>query len=204
MLCRAGLRLGSTTVGRILNEPPEMETSDTPPSPARVVIAKQPDHVWHIDLTAVPTDAGFWASWSPSALPQCWSFCWWIAVMIDHYSRNAVGFAVFPKRPTSLAITEFLGKAVFFTTTSKYLVCDHDKLFTADHFKRWLKRKRIKPRYGAVGQHGSIAIVERFIRIMKNEGLRRIMVPTKHDTVRHEIRYFIEWYNENRPHSALN
>ncbi len=29
----------------------------------------------HIDLTAVPTGGGFWAPWSPLALPQCWPFC---------------------------------------------------------------------------------------------------------------------------------
>ena len=37
-LCRAGLHLGSTTVGRILKEPPKIEPSDTPTSPSHVVI----------------------------------------------------------------------------------------------------------------------------------------------------------------------
>jgi len=94
-----------------------------------------------------------------------------MAVAIHHYSRRTIGFTVCPKHPTSLAITEFLGKAVSFTTTLKYLVCDQDKIFAADHFRRWLKRKHIKPRY-AVGQYGSIAVVERFIRTMKHEGMR--------------------------------
>jgi len=39
---------------------------------------------------------------------------------------------------------------------------------------------------------------------MKDESLRRIMVPTKRDTMRREILYFIQWYNEIRPHSALD
>jgi len=34
--------------------------------------------------------------------------------------------------------------------------------------------------------------------------MRRIMVPAQHDTMRREIRYFVEWYNEARPHSALD
>ena len=203
-LCRAGLHLGSTTVGRILKEPPEVEPADTPPSPVRAIMATKPNHIWHMDLTAVPTAAGFWAPWFPFTLPQCWPFCWWIAVVIDHYSRRLVSFAVFPKRPTSLAISAFLGKAISFATTPKHLVCDQDKIFKADDFKRWLNRKRIKPRYGAVGQHGSIAVVERFIRTMKDEGMRRITVPTQPDTVRRETRYFVEWYNEARPHSALD
>ncbi len=203
-LCRAGLHLGSTTVGRILKEPPETEPADTPASPAHTVVAKKPNHIWHMDLTAVPTAAGLWAPWSPFALPQCWPFCWWVAVVIDHYSRRTIGFAVFSKRPTSRTISAFLGQAISFATTPKCLVCDQDKIFTADDFKRWLNRKRIKPRYGAVGQHGSIAVVERFIRTMKDEGMRRIMVPTQHNTMCREIRYFVQWYNEVRPHSTLD
>ncbi len=203
-LCRAGLHLGSTTVGRMLREIPEVEPPDIASSPDRAVTAKEPNQIWHVDLTAVPTGAGFWVSWSPFALPQSWPFCWWIVVVIDHYSRRAIGFAVFPKRPTSLAISDFLGKAISFATTPKYLVCNQDKIFTSDNFKHWLRRKRIKPRYSAVGQHGSIAMVERFIRTMKDEGMRKIMVPTKNDAMRREIRYFVEWYNEDRPHSALD
>jgi len=115
-----------------------------------------------------------------------------------------MGFAVFSKYPTSRAISAFLGKAISSNTKPKYLICDQDKIFIADHFKRWLRRKHIKPRYGAVGQHGSIAVVERFIRTMKDESLRKTMVPTKHGSIRREILYFVQWYNEARPHSTLD
>ena len=79
-----------------------------------------------------------------------------------------------------------------------------DNKCTVTTFKRWLNRKRVKLRYGAVGQHGSIAVVERFIRTLKDEGMRRIMVPAQRDTMRREIQNFVEWYNEARPHSVLN
>jgi transposase InsO family protein len=202
-LCRVGLHLGSTTVGRMLKEFPAPKLPDSASSPVRVVTAREPNHVWNVDLTAVPTGVGLWTPWSPFALPQRWPFCWWIAVVIDHYSRRAMGFAVFPNCPTSVAISVFLGNAISGAKRPKYVVCDRDKIFTADSFKRWLRRKRIKPQYGAVGQHGSISVVERFIRTMKDEGTRRIVVSTNHDTMRREIRYSIEWYNESRPHTAL-
>ena len=182
MLCRAGLRLGSTTVGRMLKEFPAPKPPDSATSPVRVVTAKEPNQVWHVNLTAVPTGAGLWAPWSPFALPQCWPFCWWIAVVIDHYSRRAMAFAVFSKRPTSVAISAFLGKAICSAKRPKYLVCYRDKIFTADNFKRWLKRKHIKHRYGAVGQHGSIAVVERFIRTMKNESRPHSALDSGHVT----------------------
>ena len=71
----AGLHLGVTTVGRILREEPRSDPGEAAPS-TRVVTANRPNHVWHVDLTAVPISAGFWAPWLPFALPQCWPFCW--------------------------------------------------------------------------------------------------------------------------------
>jgi transcriptional regulator with XRE-family HTH domain len=67
-LCRAGLHLGVTTVGRILREDLQPDPEAVAPS-TRVVTAKRPNHVWHVDLTAVPTSVGFWTSWLPFALP---------------------------------------------------------------------------------------------------------------------------------------
>ena len=99
-LCRAGLHLGTTTVGRILKESPRPAPSQAFESTERVVTAKHANHVWHIDLTTVPTGVGLWAPWMPFALPQCWPFCWWLAVVIDHHSRRAMGFSIFPTRPT--------------------------------------------------------------------------------------------------------
>jgi len=80
-----------------------------PEDKQRVVTAKRPNHVWHVDLTTVPTAAGFCATWLPFALPQCWPFCWWVAVAIDYFSRRVMGIAVFAKQPTSAAARAFLG-----------------------------------------------------------------------------------------------
>ena len=57
-LCRAGLHLGVTTVGRILQEEPQSSPGDAALSP-RVVTAKRPNHVWHVDVTAISTSMGF-------------------------------------------------------------------------------------------------------------------------------------------------
>ena len=61
-LCRAGLHLGVTTVGRILKEEPLPSPGEAAPS-TRVVTANRPNHVWHVDLSADPTSLGFWAPW---------------------------------------------------------------------------------------------------------------------------------------------
>jgi transposase-like protein len=70
ILCRAGLHLGSTTVQRMLNQKPHPKPTPVSSSFPRVVTANRPNHVWHCDLTTVPTSLGFWTSWSPFSLPQ--------------------------------------------------------------------------------------------------------------------------------------
>ncbi len=204
ILCRAGLHLGATTVGRILKEKPSPTPREARETTDRVVTAKEPNHVWHIDLTTVPTGGGFWAPWRPLALPQCWPFCWWLAVVIDHYSRRAMGFAVFLKRPKSVTVRTFLGKMIARVHASpKYVICDKDRVFWCGDFKRWCRRKGTRPRSGAGGQHGSIAVVERFIKSIKEQGTRQILIPRRRAGLRRELNSLLAWYNENRPHAAL-
>ncbi len=205
VLCRAGLHMGATTVGRILKEFPQPTPNETKVSSGPVVSAKKPNEVWHVDLTIVPTGGGLWAPWLYFALPQCWPFCWWIAVVVDHYSRRAMEFAVFAKRPQSIAVRTFLGNTIArIGATPRYIICDKDRIFWCDGFKRWCQHKSIGVRYGAAGKHGSIAVVERFIKSLKNEHTRRILVPQRRATFRKQLHSFTAWYNEHRPHTMLD
>ena len=203
-LCRAGLHLGTTTVGRILKEAPQSAPGDPAPRTG-VVTAKHPNHVWHVDLTAVPTSVGFWAPWLPFALPQYWPFCWWVAVVIDHYSRRVVGVTAFKHSPASLSVQHFLERAMDITGAApKYVICDKGPQIWCDAFKDWCDHQGITPRFGAVGQHGSIALIERFILTLKNEGMRVILAPLRTDAFRQELTCFTYWYNQCRPHSSLH
>jgi hypothetical protein len=65
ILARAGLHLGSTTVHRMLSDTRWPAPRHTPKVVPRVVTARQPNHLWHVDLTIVPTALGFWTSWVP-------------------------------------------------------------------------------------------------------------------------------------------
>lgn len=115
MLARAGLHLAASTVGRMLkrDSPKDDVTAQAAlVALGRVVVAKYPNHVWHLDLTVVPTSVGFWVPWLPFARPQRWPFCWWLAVVLDHASRLVVGFALFKARPNSSQVCAFLGRAV--------------------------------------------------------------------------------------------
>ena len=115
-----------------------------------------------------------------------------------------MGIAVFSKRPNSLAVRTLIGKtAARLHATPKYLICDKDRIFWCEAFKRWCQLKGIRPRYGTVGKHGGIAVVERFIRTMKDEVTRRILVPQRQAAFRKELTSYLAWYNEHRPHATL-
>jgi putative transposase len=170
----------------------------------RGVTAKYPNHVWHVDLTIVPTGSGFWSVWLPFSLPQVWPFCWWIACVVDHFSRKVMGIAVFRKQPDSKQVSAFLAKTIRETGAKpKYVISDRGPQFWCKAFKRWCRRRKIKPRFGAVGQYGSIAVIERFIRTLKAEGLRRVLIPLNLRKMRQHLDAVACWYNTHRPHSWL-
>jgi hypothetical protein len=104
ILARAGLHLAASTVGRMLKEnggqsvrtPPKDESPAGGEGDGPVVTAKRRNHVWHVDLTVVPTGPGLYCPWLPRALPQRWPFVYWVAVVVDHFSRRVMGCAGLP------------------------------------------------------------------------------------------------------------
>ncbi len=204
MLCRAGLHLAPTTVGRMLQDEPRFPEPVALAVAGPVVTTNRPDHVWHIDLSAIPTRLGFWVPWLPGALPQEWPFCFWIAVVLDHFSRRVQGFMVFERKPDSPTLRAFLGRTIRDAKRApRHLICDKESMFFCGGFRRWCRRRRIRVRYGAVGKHGSIAIIERFFRTLKSGCTRRILVPFRREAARRELGLFMRWYNGHRPHDAL-
>jgi transposase InsO family protein len=206
VLARAGLHLGATTVGRILKEtePIPEDVACTITIGTRSVKASYPGELWHVDLTAVPTGAGFWVPWLPYSLPQSWPFCWWVAVVVDHVSRAVVGFAVFRSPPTAVEMQASISQTIRRVgRPPKYIITDQGTQFRGGSWRRYCRDRAIRPRFGAVGKHGSIAIVERLIRAMKGECTTRMLVPLNLATMRHELGLYAVWYNEHRPSQAL-
>lgn len=215
VLARAGLHLGATTVGRFRRLKPAAPTPAPAPVPSpkpepmpstRRVTAKRPNHVWHTDLTLVPILAGFWTAWLPFALPQCWPFCWWVSIVLDHYSRRVLGTTTFKQQPTSQQVRQFLGRVITTVGTApKYLVTDSGVQFTCEAFKGWCRRHNIRHRKGAVGKTGSIAVIERLNLTLKQSCIRLLpIVPILRRAFHRELNLFATWYNENRPHMTLH
>jgi len=204
-LARAGLHLGSTTVHRMQQDTrwpePRRALQPTP----RIVTARKPNYLWHVDLTTVPTALGFWTSWVPFAVPQIWPFCWWFLVVVDHFSRRVMGFAVYRAQPSSAAVRRFLNCS--FRGAGErpaHLISDQGTQFIAKGFRRWSRRRGVQHRFGAVGKYGSLAVIERCIRTIKNECTRRLsVVPYRLAAFEQELALYFPWYNGHRPHTWL-
>jgi len=204
VLSRAGLHLGRTTVRRMLKRRPRRAAPIATAQSERRIRSSRPNHIWLVDLTTVPTLSGFWVSWLPWSLPQRWPFSCWVAVGIDHLSRRIMGVRVFRGRPTAAAMSAFLASMIRAAGQApRHLITDRGKQFTARSLRRDCRRAGIRQRFGAIGKHGSIALVERWIRTLKDEGVRRSLAPIRWRTVGRELSLLADWYNGHRPHAGL-
>ena len=83
----------------------------------------------------------------------------------------------FRGRPTAKAMSAFLAGMIRAAGQGpRHLITDRGREFTARSFRRGCRRARIRQRFGAIGKHGSI---ERCIRTLKDEGVRRGPAPIR-------------------------
>lgn len=88
-------------------------------------------------------------------------------------------------------------------TAPWHLISDKGSPFwPSQGYKRWCRQHEIRPRFGAIGQHGSIAVIERAFRTIK-DALRMVVVATRRKAVQREIAIVVDWYNQHRPHTTL-
>ena len=116
-----------------------------------------PNHVWGIDLTEVRAMGIFPIQ---------------ILVIIDHFSRKAM--AVTPlEGPNAAWVVQAVEDAIAKNGKPKHVITDQGTVFKSELFREFLKGYSVKQRFGAVGKHGSIAVVERLIETLKYEWLKR-------------------------------
>jgi transposase InsO family protein len=85
----------------------------------------------------------------------------------------------------------------------RHIVSDQGDEFTASVFRETLKALGIRQRFGAIGQHGSIALIERFFRSLKADlrgGWLRLWHPR--DLAR-RLELALARYAYCRPHLGL-
>jgi putative transposase len=115
-----------------------------------------------------------------------------------------VGTAAFRSEPSALDVVRFLRRTCRQSKyRPKHLITDHGAQFTADDFTAWCRRRGIQQRFGAIGKYGSLAVVERFIRSMKAECTRLVLVPFVRRAFQRELDHYSAWFNADRPHEVL-
>ena len=189
------LFISASTVRNILDrsKPPKQPISQNKPEKTeeiteRSIPAWYPNHVWSIDTTMV--------------------FCWglWpihICVVIDHCSRKIMA-AVPLEGPNAGWVNNAVESAIEKYDSPKHIISDQASIFTGDVFAELLETYDIKPRLGAVGKHGSIAVTERVIKTLKYEWLKRIAIIKGIDHLAELCKEFETWYNSWRPHMTLD
>ena len=111
---------------------------------------------------------------------------------------------LFQREPTSEAVRAFLGRMIHTAGAKpRHLVCDQGPQFSCDKFEPWCQRKGIRPRFGAIGEHGSIAVIERPILTLKQSIAWLTLVALRRRAFLRELRYLTAWYNSHRPHMTL-
>jgi transposase InsO family protein len=213
LLIRAGLHVADSSVGRRMRRKPGrpptlIETLDADDGPkddgtVRVVTAKRPGHLAHCDFTIVP-NVGLWVPWYPESLPQVYPYVYWVGTVVDHFSRKELGYCVLHKEPTKEETVDFLERVFRRHGLPDHMVTDKGGYFDCAHYKDWCADLGIKPRFGKVHEHGSVAVVERFIKTMKVEGVKFAEATQDEERFREELDLFQVWYNEYRPHEYLD
>jgi transposase InsO family protein len=192
-----GIFLSASTMRNILQRPKPRDipaapsatmekTKDTPR--ARSIPAWYPNHVWSIDTTKVLR----WGLWPIH-----------VVVAIDHFARKVVCVAPL-EGPNAGWIIEALEQAVHRHGAPKHIISDQAPVFTSDAFAELLRQWNIKPRFGAVGKSGSIAVTERVIKTLRYEWLRYVPIIKGFDHVMSLYTEFESWYNTWRPHMTLD
>jgi transposase InsO family protein len=85
----------------------------------------------------------------------------------------------------------------------KHIISDQASVFVGEAFAELLRQWSIKPRFGAVGKHGPIAVTERVIKTLKYEWLQRVPLLKGFDHLTLLCTEFASWYNAWRPHMTL-
>jgi putative transposase len=189
MLARAGLKIGRETVRRYRRAPRLPKPADRSSAKPRVLRAKYVNHIWLADLTEIRGFLGL--------------FVYKLVVVLDLRSRFPLAFGIFTSEPTADQVLEVLDRAMRQHGRPRHFVSDQGSQFTAAVFRETLDALAIQQRFGAIGQYGSIAIIERFWRTLKELLGIRLWPPLSAVHLEARTELALAYYSTLRPHQGL-
>ena len=190
ILARAGWEISKRTVGRILREnryPPASQPRED--APAGSPRAERPQHIVALDITEILGLFGL--------------FRFKLALVLDLFSRMPLAWRAFHQEPSARDLASLLEAVSRRFGRPETLLTDRGPQFTGTTFHKLTRRLGIEHRFGAIGHSGSIAIIERLWRTLKQElGLHRLRPLTKAELDR-RLALGLLHYAAFRPHTAL-
>lgn len=179
---------------------PKPNRTETSSAPARkrprrnTIPARYPNDCWSLDLTALRCLFGLYRPY--------------LCVVLDLFSRYPVAWAVWPKQPTAEEVVQLFEAALARhgpprRLAVRHVLTDQGTQFTADLFEDVMKKHGIQHRLGAVGEHGSIAVVERLWLTLKTALVVNDLPRLRFADFHRRLAAAIDWYARLRPHSHL-
>jgi putative transposase len=161
------------------------------PAPDRVprdFSAEGPNRLWVADITYVPT----------------WAGSLYLAVVVDAWSRRAVGWAMATHLRTSLVL-DALQMAIRQRNPKGVIHhSDQGSQYTSLAFGNRCREAGILPSMGSVGDCYDNALCESFFATLECELLDRVTFRTIPEA-RQAVFVFLEgWYNPHRRHSSID
>ncbi len=188
-LARLGVKVSRSSVQRIVRRGPRdpVEPEQTVTAlVGRTLLAKRPNHVWMIDFTRIGV------IFRPL----------WVGAVIDAYSRRVLAIGAIRGAPTGAFGVMLFRRAITSNGSPRWLVSDQDPVLRGGLVQRFLTRSGILRRYGAVGKSGSIGLIERFWRSMKEEYVSHLFLYRSTKALGVRLERYRRWFNGERPHQG--
>lgn len=154
---------------------------------ARGFKVSEPNRAWVTDITYIRTYDGFL----------------YLAVVLDLFSRQVVGWATRPTQHTYLVLQALLA-AVWRRKPSPGLLLHSDQgtQFTSEDWQSFLREHDIVCSMSRRGNCHDNAAMESFFQLLKRERIKR-RIYSNHDEARADVFQYIEmFYNPKRRHSS--
>jgi len=154
---------------------------------ARGFKVSEPNRAWVTDITYIRTYDGFL----------------YLAVVLDLFSRQVVGWATRPTQHTDLVLQALLA-AVWRRKPSPGLLLHSDQgtQFTSEDWQSFLREHDIVCSMSRRGNCHDNAAMESFFQLLKRERIKR-RIYSNHDEARADVFQYIEmFYNPKRQHSS--
>ena len=178
---------GASRRRRVFTTRRELDARPAPDLVDRDFKTEGPDQLWVADITYVPTWSGFF----------------FLAVVLDAWSRRIVGWAMAPHLRTQLVLDAMQMAVMQRKPAGVIHHSDQGCQYTSIAFGQRCREWGVRPSMGSVGDCFDNAMCESFFATLECELLVRRRFAT-HAEARTAMFTFIEgWYNPHRRHSAL-